>query len=200
MAVIQLSSSEPAALKKAAAQVGKGGQVILTINPADDFEDVHSRLVLAGFINIKQTDDGKVTASFPDYQAGFRIDLKAKPQSDNIGWGVSLNADAPLLDENELLERDNIAPGTATSSAGCAPDATGKRKPCKDCSCGLADVYEDDSADQVERKTAPSDKSGCGSCSLGDAFRCASCPYLGLPPFKPGEKIALPTSLMTSDI
>ena len=34
-------------------------------------------------------------------------------------------------------------------------------------------------------------ESKCGRCFMGDSFRCANCPYRGLPPFKPGEKIII---------
>jgi len=46
--------------------------------------------------------------------------------------------------------------------------------------------------EQLEKSIAQGKvKSECGSCFLGDAFRCATCPYRGLPRFQPGDKIKL---------
>ncbi len=143
---------------------------------------LHERMTLAGLTGVR-TEGEFVVGKLPDYAEGHKVAISSAPA---------------LVDEDELLARDGLlakmCPPLIASEAAAA--AKSGRKPCKGCSCGLADVYEDDNV--VDTKAAA--KSNCGSCALGDAFRCAGCPYLGLPPFKPGEKIDISKQLMTSDI
>ena len=86
-------------------------------------------------------------------------------------------ADLPRVDEDTLLkaEEDYVKLGT---------DCMTKPRACKGCTCGRAEREREEEAKKEERPN-------CGRCGLGDAFRCAGCPYRGLPAFKPGEEPAL---------
>lgn len=117
---------------------------------------------------------------------------------------------AGKVDEATLLQADDYLKPVITQPPECAPTAGKRRKACKDCSCGLREMEEAEIRAQnaVQQKIAlGSDElaeidftavmgsknpvSSCGSCYLGDAFRCSGCPYLGMPAFKPGEKVKL---------
>nr|KAG5696626.1 hypothetical protein BaRGS_034087 [Batillaria attramentaria] len=115
-------------------------------------------------------------------------------------WSLSssdlVDEDVELIDEDTLLDEDDLKkPDPASLRASCA-DGPKKRKACKNCTCGLAEELDQESS----KKNAQPKTSACGNCYLGDAFRCASCPYLGMPAFKPGEKIRLSSQQLKADI
>uniref|UniRef100_A0A8C5QVG2 Anamorsin n=1 Tax=Leptobrachium leishanense TaxID=445787 RepID=A0A8C5QVG2_9ANUR len=119
-----------------------------------------------------------------------------KPSMDPVAvklWTLSASDmnddDLDLLDSDELLDQDDLKKPSPSSllSGGCGEGAE-KKKACKNCTCGLAEELQGEKAKQSPAKPA---SSSCGNCYLGDAFRCASCPYLGMPAFKPGEKVVL---------
>ncbi|KAH3674216.1 hypothetical protein WICMUC_003458 [Wickerhamomyces mucosus] len=122
--------------------------------------------------------------------------------------------DFELIDENELIIDNKLL---NESSIICLrePNSNNKkrRKACKDCTCGLAElessfqINNEQNSKSIPKSlpkiqfnsqelneidfTIEGKTGGCGSCSLGDAFRCDGCPYLGLPAFKPGQVISL---------
>ncbi|SPP90010.1 anamorsin homolog [Drosophila guanche] len=150
---------------------------------------------LSGFINCSEGPDA-LTAEKPGYETGSsaRLSFAKKNASALNVWKIS-GDDEELIDEEELLdEEDKLKPDPAVLKV-CS--TTGKRKACKNCSCGLADELE-----REKKATTATEniKSSCGSCYLGDAFRCSTCPYLGMPAFKPGEKVQLANNLLKSDI
>ncbi|KAK3359034.1 cytokine-induced anti-apoptosis inhibitor 1, Fe-S biogenesis-domain-containing protein [Lasiosphaeria hispida] len=131
--------------------------------------------------------------------------------SDDLDLDAEDDEDDALIDEDTLLtEEDLMRP--IPQPAECQPQPGKKRRACKDCTCGLAERIE--AEDKARRAKADKDinalklkssdlneleldltvqgKTGsCNSCYLGDAFRCADCPYTGLPAFKPGEEVKI---------
>ncbi|GIX76377.1 anamorsin homolog [Caerostris darwini] len=149
----------------------------------------------------------EIRACKPNFEVGASISLsqvnkstsKPDPNAAKI-WMLSaddtLDENVELIDEDDLLDEEDLKKPDPSTLKVCA--TTKQRKACKNCSCGLAEELEQEVAAKVEKnRSAPA--SSCGNCYLGDAFRCASCPYLGMPAFKPGEKIVLSDNQLKAD-
>ncbi|KAM9352634.1 anamorsin isoform 1-T2 [Symphorus nematophorus] len=156
----------------------------------------------------------RISATKPNFEVGSSSQIKLsfgkktskpaeKPALDPNTvqmWTLSANDmdddDVDLVDSDALLDEDDLKkPDPASLKApDCGVGAGKKKKACKNCSCGLAEELEQESSGK-QKANLP--KSACGSCYLGDAFRCASCPYMGMPAFKPGEKIVLDNKTLT---
>ncbi|KXJ90862.1 cytokine-induced anti-apoptosis inhibitor 1, Fe-S biogenesis-domain-containing protein [Microdochium bolleyi] len=117
--------------------------------------------------------------------------------------------DDDLIDEDTLLTEEDLNKPLAIP-AECIPKVGKRRRACKDCTCGLAEkIAAEDAAKRADADTklqtiklgmddlaevdftVQGKVGSCGNCSLGDAFRCDGCPYIGMPAFKPGEEVRL---------
>lgn len=105
-------------------------------------------------------------------------------------WAVGASAVLPgveaTIDEDALLGEVPAPVGKGKSDCSNMPKA------CVNCSCGRAELEDKFGAEEAKKRLETGkERSACGSCSLGDAFRCEGCPYRGLPAFKPGTKVEL---------
>lgn len=173
-----------------------GGKLVISAN-TNNANDIKFKLVTRGFVNAKFVES-HVEAFKPKYELGSSAQINI-PKKSNTVWKLDNtldDEDDELIDPDTLLDEEDFKKPDAETLRVCS--TTGKRKACKDCSCGLADELE---AEKTGAKVATDTaKSSCGNCYLGDAFRCSSCPYLGMPAFKPGEKVQLLEGQLQPDI
>jgi hypothetical protein len=205
------------------------------LNLTSVFQTLPSELTLAGFNVLSSIpESGSIIAQKPAHAPSSSLSLKnrpagsvplmklnrkADPAKKQALWALTSSPSTPLIDAESLLTaEDKVRPVPTCEPVNAA--APRRKKACKGCSCGLAELEEEErkntkvvildgsqngearEVDQREKerlinaaKAAPKATSSCGSCFLGDAFRCASCPYLGLPAFKPGEKVEIDFSM-----
>ena len=158
--------------------MSNGGHIRISTLEIDPLQvqTVHQYLTLSGFTDISILDDSVLGAHKPSLT------------------GTLDHLMNNTIHQNELIDNDDFNKPTFDCGTG------GKvRTACKDCSCGLAEQIESERSTTkltLSMLENPGVGSSCGSCSLGDAFRCPGCPYRGLPAFTPGEKITLDDDFM----
>lgn len=143
------------------------------VSAADVVSKIHTSFLLAG---LQAQGESKLND-------GTRIVTAVKPATTTASSApIKLNLEDDLIDEDNLLADSSnlLAPPPAMSAAKANTDDCAGREPCADCTCGRS---TENQQQKEEGKTG-----SCGKCHLGDAFRCASCPHLGKPAFKPGEE------------
>lgn len=163
-------------------------------------EKLSSALKISGFKSLSEPSQTQSNAEGvtvvqikcqkPNFEVGSSAALSLPKPSESVAavWKIDDVVDdtVDLIDSDQLLDDEDLKKPDAASLKVCG--TTGVRKACKNCSCGLAEELATEGGKTEETSTKTS---SCGNCYLGDAFRCASCPYLGMPAFKPGEKVQL---------
>ena len=202
-----------------------GGQLTLVqILPSDqDPASLSSSLVLAGLtavgpprpletlpgleetlakLNMTSGTAFLVTASTPNHEVGASrllsfakpaVPVKAAPKADV--WTLEDIEDdtVELMDDSELLNEEDLVKPDPASLRVCG--TTGKKKACKDCSCGLKEELDDGKEPSKKDFT-----SSCGSCFLETPSDAAAVPISGCQPSTPGTRSLCPrgSSILTS--
>ncbi|CAA0837158.1 Anamorsin homolog [Striga hermonthica] len=151
------------------------------------------KLLLAGFLDLKSSM--VVSGKKPTWEIGSSFSIK---KSSQVLPKVQIDDDVDLIDEDSLLTEEDLKKPQLPPVGDCEVGST--RKACKNCTCGRAEAEQKVEKLGLTMDQLDNPQSACGNCGLGDAFRCGTCPYKGLPPFKLGEKVALSGNFLAADI
>ncbi|XVE73092.1 hypothetical protein DITRI_Ditri11bG0090000 [Diplodiscus trichospermus] len=171
-------------------------------NEADKLTSaIERKLLLAGFLGGEGFQLKSVVQSFgvkakkPSWKIGSSFSIKKTTKNP---LKIQMDDDSDLIDEDSLLTEEDLKKPQLPPVGDCEVGST--RKACKNCTCGRAEQEEKVQKLELTMDQLNNPQSACGNCGLGDAFRCGTCPYKGLPPFKLGEKVSLSGNFLTDDI
>jgi hypothetical protein len=213
-AVVFCSQADVAALGTISKLLAPGASVTVVLQ--QEQADVSSVMLLSGFTNCQSSSSGgitQVTAQTPDFAAGSKDSIRLKSAAATAAaaaaskpaasaWMLSADDDLvgeELVDDEELLTEEDRQRPAVSKQDDCEVGAGGARKACKDCTCGRAEAEAKGEKVTLTQEMLDNPQSSCGNCSLGDAFRCAGCPYRGLPAFEAGKPIQLAADFLTAD-
>ncbi|KAJ0963918.1 hypothetical protein J5N97_029040 [Dioscorea zingiberensis] len=191
-------------------------QVFFTID--DELAKLTSQLerasVMAGLLKFEALHDVKAFFSLDGYQS---FTIKCEKAAWNVGASfnikqalagkkkpaealpkIQIDVESDLIDEDSLLTEEDLKKPHLPPVGDCEVGST--RKACKNCTCGRAEAEEKVEKLGLTAEQINNPQSACGNCGLGDAFRCGSCPYKGLPPFKLGDKVSLSGDFLVAEI
>lgn len=132
----------------------------------------------SGFINPQRVDE----------VATSRYQLHLVAQLPSWSPEASSGVQDERVDESILLKDEDAYVPLGNDSDSCIS----KPRACANCTCGRKELEAELGAEEAKKRLENATvRSSCGNCYLGDAFRCAGCPYKGQPAFKPGDKVQL---------
>lgn len=141
----------------------------ITVNysrPVDRTE-AETELKLSGFLSVVSTESSEgiqVKGVNPDLSKGTGMRRPLKSKAALKAFLSSETTSAGLIDDSSLLkEEDFIKTAESVDGEECGPQA--KKKACKNCSCGLKEVEEQESSSvNIETLVDTTNvKSSCGS-------------------------------------
>jgi len=169
------------------------------------YEDLALRLLLVGFTETTVSPCAnmiKIISCKPEWEVGVSDKVVIR-KDHGVTWSFGSSEATEFIDEDSLLLEHDKYIKPALTRDDCEVGSKGK-KACKNCTCGRAEQESAQDGSQIkltlDMLENPGVNSSCGSCGLGDAFRCAGCPYRGLPSFVVGEKITIPASFLEDDM